>query len=379
MFDSLTSDQYKIIVVGFLLLFSIGDAVVGAFNFKKSKKRVNDWMQEAVGFIQLTTVIQPLLTAAAIFVLMPFFFPDLDGAYFGTTMLIALPAYLLTDDVMQYWYHRKAHEWEWLWKLHRPHHATPEMGVFATYRNAALYYLFMPNLWWGAILTYLGLGPAVFLGLIIKNIVVIGAHSEFRWDRFMYKYKALHPLAWVVERTISTPATHFAHHGKTARDGISDPNGNFSNTFFFWDILFGTALITRQYPEEFGIENDPDDPWYAHLYYPFIKSKKEGSEISKGFKKQSYVTNEPLKTTLAPGNYLYCACGKSADNPFCNGSHHGTGVKPVFFEVKKERKMSLCTCKMTKTPPYCDLSHEGMESENGKVEQKKVKQKEMVG
>ncbi len=378
MFDSLTADQYKWIVVGFLLIFSIGDAFVGAFNFKKSKKRVNDWMQEAVGFIQLVTVIQPLLTAVAIFVLMPFFFPDLDGAYFGTAMLIALPAYLLTDDVMQYWYHRKAHEWEWLWKLHRSHHATPEMGVFATYRNAALYYLFMPNLWWGAILTYLGLGPAVFLGLIFKNLVVIGAHSEFRWDRFMYKYKALHPLAWVVERTISTPATHFAHHGKSARDGISDPNGNFSNTFFFWDILFGTALITRQYPTEFGIENDPDDPWYAHLYYPFIKSKKEGSEISKGFKKQSHVRNEPLKTTLAPGNYLYCACGKSSDNPFCNGSHHGTGIKPVFFEVKKERKMSLCTCKMTKTPPYCDLSHEGMDSADNKVEQMKAPQKEMV-
>ena len=379
MFDSLTSDQYKLIVVGFLLLFSIGDVLVGAFNFKKSKKRANDWIQEAVGFIQLTTIIQPALSAAAIFVLMPFFFPDLDGAYFGTAMLIAFPLYILTDDVMQYWYHRKAHEWEWLWKLHRPHHATPEMGVFATYRNAALYYLFMPNLWWGAILTYLGLGPAVFLGLIVKNIVVIGAHSEFRWDRFMYKYKALHPLAWVVERTISTPATHFAHHGKTAKDGISDPNGNFSNTFFFWDIIFGTALITRQYPTEYGIENDPDDPWYAHLYYPFIKSKKEGSEISKGFKKQSYVTNEPLKTTLAPGNYLYCACGKSADNPFCNGSHHGTGIKPIFFEVKKERKMSLCTCKMTKTPPYCDLSHEGMENGNGKIEQKKANQKELIG
>ena len=90
------------------------------------------------------------------------------------------------------------------------------------------------------------------------------------------------------------------------------------------------------------------------------------------------MTNEPLRTTLAPGNYLYCACGKSADNPFCNGSHHGTGIKPVFFEVKKERKMSLCTCKMTKTPPYCDLSHEGMDSGgNGKVE-KKVRQKEMI-
>jgi len=377
MFDSLTADDYKIAVIGILLVFTLGDIIVGAFNFKTTKKKKDDWIQEAIGFFQLAGLIQPFMTFVAIYVLMPFIAPSLDGAYFGTSMLIALPFYLLIDDVMQYWYHRKAHEWEWLWKLHRPHHATPEMGVYTTYRNAAAYYLLMPNLWWGGIMTYLGFGAAVVLGLTIKSLVVIGAHSEFKWDRFLYKYKALAPLAWIIERTISTPATHFAHHGKSAKDGISDPNGNFSNTFFFWDILFGTAMITRQYPTEFGLDNDPGDPWYAHLYYPFIKSKKEGSEISKGFKKQSYVSNEPLKTTLEPGNYLYCACGKSADNPFCNGAHHGTGIKPVFFEVKKTRKMSLCTCKLTKTPPYCDNSHEGMEG--SVVEKKRVLKKEKVG
>jgi len=360
MLNSLTADDYTIAVIGILLVFAIGDLLVGAFNFKKSKKRTDDWIQEALGFIQTAKLIQPIILIATTQFLMPFIAPNLKGAYLGASLWFSLPLYLLIDDVMQYWYHRKAHEWEWLWKLHRPHHATPGMGVFATYRNAALYYLFMPNLWWGGIMLYLGFGPAVFLGLVIKSLVVIGAHSEVRWDRFMYKYKALHPLAWVVERTISTPATHFSHHGKTAKDGISDPNGNFSNTFFFWDIMFGTAMITREYPKEYGIENDPDDPWYAHLYYPLIKSKKEGSEISKGFKKQSYVKKAPLKTTLQPGKYLYCACGKSADNPFCNGSHHGTGMKPVFFEIQKERKISLCTCKQTKTPPYCDNSHEKM-------------------
>jgi CDGSH-type Zn-finger protein len=60
---------------------------------------------------------------------------------------------------------------------------------------------------------------------------------------------------------------------------------------------------------------------------------------------------------LEQGKYLWCACGMSKDNPFCNGSHHGTSVKPVYFEVKKKRKMSLCTCKLTKTPPYCDGAH----------------------
>lgn len=357
--DFITEDFYTMAVVGVLILFAVGDLIIGAFHNHKKKK--DDWIQEAVGFVQTSQLIRPAVLFLAILI-MAVIAPNAQNAYSDVSLLFALPFYLLLDDVFQYWYHRKAHEWEWLWKLHRPHHASPGMGTFVTYRNAAMYYVIMPNLWWGGILTYLGFGQAVLLGLVLKQVVVIGAHSEVRWDSFLYKYKFLHPLAWIVERTISTPATHFAHHGKTARDGISDPNGNFSNMFFFWDLLFGTALITRKYPKEYGIENDPYDPWYAHLYYPFIKSKKEGSEIAAGYKKQSHITNEPAKMELEPGQYLWCSCGMSADQPFCNGSHHGTGKKPVYFELEKTKKMSLCTCKLTKTPPYCDQSHKTMAS-----------------
>jgi sterol desaturase/sphingolipid hydroxylase (fatty acid hydroxylase superfamily) len=120
----------------------------------------------------------------------------------------------------------------------------------------------------------------MIIALILKQLIVTGAHSEARWDAFLYKYKTLSPLAWVIERFISTPATHFAHHGKSPEDGISNPNGNYSNMFFLWDVIFGTARITRKYPEIYGIPDDPDDNWQSHLYYPFVKSDKTGSEIA---------------------------------------------------------------------------------------------------
>ena len=42
----------------------------------------------------------------------------------------------------------------------------------------------------------------------------IGVHSDVRWDEKFYKIKWLSPIMWAVERTISTSATHSAHHGK---------------------------------------------------------------------------------------------------------------------------------------------------------------------
>jgi len=73
---------------------------------------------------------------------------------------------------------------------------------------------------------------------------------------------------WVLERCISTPATHAAHHGKHMADGITHYKGNFGNLLLFWDVLFGTAKITRQYPEKIGVENLPDTSVGEQLFWP---------------------------------------------------------------------------------------------------------------
>jgi len=50
--------------------------------------------------------------------------------------------------------------------------------------------------------------------------------------------------------------------------------------FFLWDIIFGTGLITRQYPQAYGIKHYKNEEWYAQFLWPILKSKKEGSELS---------------------------------------------------------------------------------------------------
>ena len=76
---------------------------------------------------------------------------------------------------------------------------------------------------------------------------------------------------WLVERLISTPSTHSAHHGKHKDDGVTHYKGNFGNLLFFWDVLFGTAKITRKYPEKIGVENLEPVSASEQLFWPLVR------------------------------------------------------------------------------------------------------------
>ena len=55
--------------------------------------------------------------------------------------------------------------------------------------------------------------------------------------------------------------------------------------------------------------------------------------------------------------YYWCACGLSKSQPFCDGSHKGTGITPLAFSVEQTKSAWLCTCKKTANKPYCDGTH----------------------
>lgn len=344
-----------VLVIGILVFFIVLESLSGYL--LNSKRKAGDWLQETVSYFVLALFTKPGIVFSVMF-LGTSLAPDWQNALDGVSMWLVLPVYLLVDDFLQYWYHRFAHEYPFLWKLHRPHHQAEEMGFFVSYRNAGLYYLMMPNIWWIGICAFLGGGLAVSIGLVLKQLIIIGSHSRVHYDLILYRYKWLHPVATVWERIFITPAFHHAHHGKSKADGVSDPNGNFGNMFSIWDQLFGSALYTREFPSVYGLENDPKEPWTTTYLYPILASDDPDSELSRGHKKVSTATPEPTVVQLEAGkNYLWCQCGMSKSQPFCDGAHHGTKHKPLLFKVKKDRTVKLCNCKLTKSGPFCDNSH----------------------
>lgn len=279
-------DLYSKVFIA-LVLFIVGAIEALGGLYSESKRTRDDFTIELISLFTLPLIIQP---AIFLFVIgtMTFFFPQFNHHFFQLSVFIQIFAFLIFDDLSQYWWHRLSHQYKLLWKLHRPHHVIEEMGVLVTYRNAMLYYALMPGIWLSAVLVYLGMGTVYIYYLPIKLTVILLAHSETKWDRFLYNYKILNPLAWIIERCISTPSTHFAHHGLSKEDGISNPNGNYGNLLFVWDIIFGTAKITRKYPEKFGAWNQLKENWSVQLFFPFIKSKDADSELNDLFTNSDY-------------------------------------------------------------------------------------------
>jgi CDGSH-type Zn-finger protein len=60
---------------------------------------------------------------------------------------------------------------------------------------------------------------------------------------------------------------------------------------------------------------------------------------------------------LDAGTYWWCACGRSKNQPFCDGSHQGSEFSPVEFKLEEKKKVWLCGCKHSAKPPYCDGTH----------------------
>jgi len=59
-------------------------------------------------------------------------------------------------------------------------------------------------------------------------------------------------------------------------------------------------------------------------------------------------------------SYFWCACGKSAKQPFCDGSHKGSDFVPVKYTAEGTKKVFFCGCKQSANAPMCDGGHKAL-------------------
>ncbi|MBC6416834.1 MAG: CDGSH iron-sulfur domain-containing protein [Rhodospirillales bacterium] len=66
----------------------------------------------------------------------------------------------------------------------------------------------------------------------------------------------------------------------------------------------------------------------------------------------------PFKVSVEAGKtYFWCSCGRSAKQPFCDGSHKTTGLAPVAYKAEAAKDLYFCGCKATGKQPLCDGTH----------------------
>jgi len=65
----------------------------------------------------------------------------------------------------------------------------------------------------------------------------------------------------------------------------------------------------------------------------------------------------PCVLKAAPGSFYWCTCGQSKGQPFCDGSHKGSGFAPKKVDIAVEKTVAWCGCKHSQNGAFCDGSH----------------------
>lgn len=151
--------------------------------------------------------------------------------------LVSFLLYLLILDLAEYWRHRLQHRFGWWWALHALHHSQRQMSLWADRRNHLLDDL-LGDLWMVLVALAIGVPPGAFIGIVIVTRLFESlSHANLRLS-----------FGRIGDRLLVSPSYHRTHHGIGIGHEGRAMGCNFAPLFPLWDMLFGTANFSRDYP-----------------------------------------------------------------------------------------------------------------------------------
>lgn len=148
--------------------------------------------------------------------------------------------YLVVLDFFDYWYHRAEHQFSWWWALHSLHHSQRNMNLWSDNRNHLLDD-FLRDVYMGLIAIVIGVQPGQYaLLVVVSRMIQSLQHANVRMH-----------FGQVGEYFLVSPRYHRTHHaigvGHESKGKGSIGGHNFAVLFPIWDVVFGTALFSKEF------------------------------------------------------------------------------------------------------------------------------------
>jgi sterol desaturase/sphingolipid hydroxylase (fatty acid hydroxylase superfamily) len=255
------------------IIVAISFIVFYAFELIGGKIQSSTRPLRDIGFTLIGILSQSFFAAAVVGTAMGYILitllPSNADSLSTTSVWLAFPILFFANELMHYWLHRKAHEWRWLWKIHRTHHSAQDLNTGVLYRYNIFWVLLLPHTWTGTAAVYLGLGLPFLAAVLTTYFINVLTHTSYRWDLWLREnFPMTEPLWKIIEQIITLPDAHHAHHayGKSAH-----PNGNYAISLFIFDTLFGTAKIPNSRQKQYGLPISPRLHWAEELFWPVVK------------------------------------------------------------------------------------------------------------
>jgi len=183
--------------------------------------------------------------------------PSLEelAPWLTTHPLVSFFAYLAILDFAEYWRHRLQHRFHWWWALHALHHSQRQLSLWADRRNHLLDDV-LSDLWVVFVALLIGVPPAYFLGVVVVTRLIESlSHTNVRLS-----------FGWLGNRLLVSPLYHRFHHGIGVGHEGRAMGCNFSPLFPLWDMVFGTANFSREYPAT-GVRDQLDGVDYGEGFF----------------------------------------------------------------------------------------------------------------